>query len=409
MRSTSRKLGLLPLVVAVLAVVATAGVGLAGSTKVCTIKGTNASNTLKGTPGADVVCGLKGNDTIDPGKGKDIVDGGAGNDKIVSTDGAEDQIIGGAGVDSVLADPIDLLVGVENVRYNAPYLSQFDFSGATFTVGSKKFTEQLILGQIAKQALQFAKAEVKDQTNCCSTSVARQALVSGQIDMYWEYTGTGWIVHLNKTTPVNNAREQWLAVRREDAANNISWLYPAPFDNTYAIAVRKEAVASLGNVKTLSDLARLASTRAKDATVCTNNEFFSRDDGLPGMEKAYGFQINRDNIAKLETGVVYSAIDDGKICNFGVVFATDGRVEGLGLTVLRDDKQFFPVYNPALNVRTSVYQKYPKLFRMFKAISLELTNERIQKMNADVDIRGKFPEEVAKEFLASYGLTATRK
>lgn len=409
MRSTNWKLGPLALLVAMLALVVTVGIGLAGSTKACTIKGTNASDTLKGTRGADVICGLKGNDKIDPGKGKDQVDGGAGSDTIMAADGEEDLITGGAGEDTVLADPVDLLVGVEHVRYSTPYLSQFDFSGATFTVGSKKFTEQLILGQIIKQALKFAKAEVKDQIGCCTTSVLRKALVSGEVDMYWEYTGTAWIVNLNKTTPIQNAREQWLAVRREDAANNVSWLYPAPFDNTYAIAVRKEAVVSLGNVKTLSDLGRLASTRPKDATVCTTSEFFSRDDGLSGMEKAYGFQINRDNVVKLDPGVIYTAIDGGKFCNFGVVFATDGRIEGLGLSVLKDDKQFFPVYNPAVNVRSSVYQRYPKLFRMFKAIAVELTNERIQKMNADVDIRGKFPEEVAKEFLATYGLTATRK
>jgi len=399
----------LALLVALIVVVATASVGSAGQTATCKIKGTNKADTLKGTSRADVICGLKGNDKIAAGKGKDRVDGGAGNDTITAVDGEVDQIDGGAGTDSALVDLIDVVKNVERIRYNAPILSQFNFSGANFTIGSKKFTEQLILGQIAKQALEFSKAEVKDQINCCSTSVVRQALKSGDVDMYWEYTGTGWIVHLNHTTPIPNAREQWLAVKREDVPNGITWLSPAPLDNTYAIAVRKEAVASLANVKTLTELGNLAKTRPKDATICVNNEFFSRDDGLPGVEKHYGFQIPRDNVAKLDTGLIYKAVDDGKICNFGVVFATDGRIEGLGLSVLRDDKQFFPVYNAALNVRTAVFQRYPKLDKMFRLISLELTNELMQRLNADVDVRGKFPEEVAKTFLSTYGFTATRK
>ncbi len=409
MRATKRTQVLLALLVAVLAVVVTASVGFAGQTAACTIKGTNKGETLKGTARADVICALKGNDKITGGKGRDRIDGGAGNDTITAVDGEPDQIDGGAGIDSALVDVTDGVKNVEKVRYNAPILSQFNLSGANLTVGSKKFTEQLILGQIAKQALEYAKAQVKDQTNCCSTAVVRTALRSGDVDLYWEYTGTGWIVHLNKVTPIPNPREQWLAVRREDAANGITWLSPAPLDNTYALAVRKEAVSTLANVKTLSEFGNLVKTRPKDATVCVNNEFFSRDDGLPGVEKAYGFQIPRDNVAKLDTGLIYKATDDGKICNFGVVFATDGRIEGLGLSVLRDDKQFFPVYNAALNVRTSVFQRYPQLAKMFRLISAELTNELMQKLNADVDVRGKFPEEVARDFLSTYGFTATRK
>ena len=409
MRSTKRRYVPLVLLSALLAVVATASVGSAGQTATCKIKGTNKADTLKGTSRADVICGLKGNDKIAAGKGKDRVDGGAGNDTITAVDGEVDQIDGGAGTDSALVDLIDVVKNVERIRYNAPILSQFNFSGANFTIGSKKFTEQLILGQIAKQALEYSKAQVKDQIGCCTTSVVRQALKSGEVDMYWEYTGTGWIVHLNKVTPIQNAREQWLAVKRDDVANGITWLSPAPLDNTYALAVRKEAAASLGNVKSLSDLGNLIRTRPKDVTVCVTSEFFSRDDGLPGVEKHYGYQVPRDNIAKLDPGLIYKATDEGKICNFGVVFATDGRIEGLGLAVLRDDKQFFPVYNAALNVRTSVFQRYPKLDKMFRLISLELTNELMQRLNADVDVRGKFPEEVARSFLSAYGFTAKRK
>ena len=107
--------------------------------------------------------------------------------------------------------------------------------------------------------------------------------------MYWEYTGTGWITHLNKTTPINNARRQWLAVKRADAANGVTWLDPAPFDNTYAFAVRREAVSRF-SVRKISDFRRLLRTRPRDATLCVTNEFLVRDDGLPGVEKRYGFR-----------------------------------------------------------------------------------------------------------------------
>jgi len=425
MPSITKRFTLLPLLAAVLVTVAVTAVGSAGTTKTCTIKGTAKADVLKGTARADVICGLggndrltglAGNDTLNGGSGNDILTGGpgsdavngeTGNDAIFAGAGGIDRISGGAGKDRAVADPLDVVAGVETIKLTGPSLTAYNFSGAEFRVGSKQFTEQLILGQIAKQALEFTRAKVNSQIGLGGTSVNRAALVSDKIDMYWEYTGTGWIVHLNNTQPINNAAQQWEAVRKADAANNITWLYPGPFDNTYAFAVRSEAAAGFG-VKKLSDLATLIRTRPRDATVCVNTEFSTRDDGLPGVEKHYGFKFPNDNVVKLETGLIYKAIDDGKICNFGITFATDGRIEGLGLTVIPDDKQFFPIYNPALNVRTAVYQKYPRLSGMFKSIALALTNARMQKMNADVDIRGKFPEEVAKEFLAANGFTVTK-
>ena len=193
MRFTKRTHVLLALLVALIAVVTTASVSSAGQTAVCKIKGTIKNDILKGTARADVICGFKGNDRIAAGKGRDRVDAGAGDDIVTAIDSEIDQIDGGAGKDSAFVDLIDSVKNVEKVRYNAPILSQFSFTGATFTIGSKKFTEQLILGQIAKQALEYSKAKVKDQIGCCTTSVVRQALKSGDVDMYWEYTGTGWI------------------------------------------------------------------------------------------------------------------------------------------------------------------------------------------------------------------------
>lgn len=426
MPSISRRLALLPLLAAVLVMVAVTAVGSAGPVKTCTIKGTKKADVLKGTARADVICGLGGNDKLYGLAGADTLIGGAGNDVLVGGAGADvmnggtgadaffagaggiDRLSGGPGIDRGVADPKDIVAGIENLKLTGPALLAYSFSGAEFTVGSKQFTEQLILGHITKQALEFTGAKINNQVGLGGTSVNRSALTSGKIDMYWEYTGTGWIVHLNRTQPINNATQQWEAVRSADVANGVTWLAPAPFDNTYAFAVRSEAAAGL-RVTKISDFATLIRTRPRDATVCVNTEFATRDDGLPGVEKHYGFKFPSDNVVKLDTGLIYKAVDDGKICNFGITFATDGRIEGLGLTVIADDKQFFPIYNPALNVRSAVFQKYPRLAPMFKAIALELTNARMQRMNADVDIRGKFPEEVARTFLAARGFTKTRK
>ncbi len=400
MRSMKSRLAMLAALVATLVAVG-ATVGGAGTAARCTIKGTAKADVLKGTKKADAICGLGGNDKLNGLAGKDTLLGGAGNDYLIGGPGT-DVLNGGAGTDRALADPEDTLISVEKVKYTRPVLSQFNFKGAAITIGSKKFTEQVILGQIARKALESTGAKIDDQTNLGGTSVNRTALLSGKIDMYWEYTGTGWIVHLKHTDPIPNSLKQWQAVKQEDAANGVVWLARAPFDNTYAFAVRKEAAAKFG-VKKISDFGKLIRTKPKDATLCVGTEFSTRNDGLPGVEKAYGFKFPSDNIVKVDEGLIYKLTDEGKQCNFGEVFATDGRIEGLGLTVIQDDKQFFPIYNPALNVRASVFEKYPRLAKMFALISAQLTNARMQKMNADVDVRGKFPEEVATTFLKQNG------
>lgn len=420
MWSLRRTVLLLAALAVALGMVAVTG-GAASTAKKCTLKGTKGPDRLNGTKKAEVICGLGGNDKIRGRGGKDTLDGGAGNDVVIGGSagdvmlggagndsffaggGGVDRISGGAGKDKAVADPRDIVVGVESVKWTAPLLSQFSFRGASFTIGSKRFTEQLVLGHIAKAALEYTGAKIDDQIGLGGTSVVRSALVSGKIDMYWEYTGTGWIVHLKNTDPIPNAARQFAAVRDADRANGVTWLPRAPFDNTYAFAVRKEAAARLG-VEKISDFAKLIRTRPREATVCVGTEFSTRNDGLPGVEKHYGFKFPSGNIVKIDEGIIYKATDEGKICNFGEVFATDGRIEGLGLKVIRDDKQFFPVYNPSLNVRTSVYQRHPRLSKMFALISAQLTNDRMSRMNADVDVRGKFPEEVAKAFLKQYGL-----
>ncbi|HZD70057.1 MAG TPA: glycine betaine ABC transporter substrate-binding protein [Actinomycetes bacterium] len=275
--------------------------------------------------------------------------------------------------------------------------------GAKLTVGSKEFTEQLILGKMTVLLLQNAGADVKDQTGLVGSPVVRKALTSGQIDMYWEYTGTGWITHLKNTKPIPDERQQYEAVRDADAKNGITWLEPAPMNNTYAVAANQQNAQQL-QVSTLSDYAAIANRNPDQASMCAAAEFLGRDDGFPGLEKAYGFKLPNNRISELELGIVYSSVSKGNPCRFGEVFTTDGRIQALKLKVLQDDKNFFPKYNGAPVIRTDVYNKYPQLKDIFAKVTPLLTNEQMIELNKQVDVDGDDPQDVAKSFLEDKGL-----
>ncbi len=278
--------------------------------------------------------------------------------------------------------------------------------GKTITVGSKEFTEQKVLGQITIQALRAAGAEVKDETGLAGSVAARKALTSGKIDLYWEYTGTAWLTYLKETKPIPDERKQYDAVAARDLEENkINWLDPAPANNTYAFAVKSESYEKLG-VKKLSDLAAFVKTQPGQASVCVGEEFTARDDGLPGVEKTYGFKFPK--VVKIDEGLIYTQTDKGSDkggkCNFGEVFITDGRIKANDLKIIADDKAFFPKYNPALNVREEVLKANPKLEEIFKPIAAKLDNATLQDLNAQVDVEGLPEEEVVQMWLEDEGL-----
>jgi len=275
--------------------------------------------------------------------------------------------------------------------------------GATLTVGSKEFTEQEVLCQITSQALRSAGATTNEKCGLSGSNTVRSALTSGQIDMYWEYTGTAWISYLKHTTPITDPAKQYQAVAAEDVANNnIEWLTPAPFNNTYALAAKTEVAQQLG-VKTVSDYTKLAQSDPAKASLCVASEFVARSDGLPGLEKAYGFTEPAGQVATLAEGAIYNSISKSNPCNFGEAFITDGRIKGLGLTPLVDDKQFFPVYNPAVNIRKSVADANPNVAKVLDPISQALDTATMQDLNAQVDIQGMTPTKVAQTWLQSKG------
>ena len=282
-------------------------------------------------------------------------------------------------------------------------VKEVDLSGTSLSVGSKNFTEQLILGKIAVILMKSAGADVTDLTNIPGSASARYAQLDGQIDMEWEYTGTAWISYLGHTKPIPDETKQYEAVRDEDLKENgLVWLKPAPMNNTYGFATPTETLKKLGITK-LSEIKKLPKDQR---TFCVESEFKNRNDGFEPMLKAYGIPlgsgVSGSNVKTLATGAIYAATDQGE-CNFGEVFTTDGRIKALDLTVLADDKNFFPVYNVAPVIRKPVMDASPDLEKLFAPVAKKLTNKVLLDLNAQVDVDGRDPTDVAQDWLTKEG------
>lgn len=313
----------------------------------------------------------------------------------------------------MLAKPVSLLLGLAAVVMLAVGCGggggggvgqgsigqNYDLSGAKFTVGSKEFTEQLILGQITMLALKEAGASVNDQTGLPGSDAVRQAMLAGEVDMYWEYLGTAWITYLGETGSIPEPAYESVA-ERDLKENNVHWLKPAPFENSYAIATNRQIADEYG-LRTLSDLGRFIEENPGLATICVTNEFAVRDDGLPGLQEAYGYEFPEVN--RIQEGLIYDQVAGGEQCNFGSVFTTDARIANLNLVLLEDDQEFFPAYNGALTMRQEVFEKNEQLADLFAPISELLTTEQMQRLNLQVDVEGQPPEEVAEQFLRDNG------
>ncbi|CAM3526517.1 glycine betaine ABC transporter substrate-binding protein [Kibdelosporangium persicum] len=280
---------------------------------------------------------------------------------------------------------------------------QGSLNGATFTVGAKDFAEQNILAEMTAALLRAngAEAQAKEIKGSINT---RKALEAGEVDLYWEYTGTAWITYLKNEKPLSDPKQQYDEVAKQDQERNgIAWLPNASFNNTYALAVRKEKGDEL-TVTSMSDLAALAKSRPNEVTICVESEFAAREDGLPGLLKAYGIEIPQSNIKTLDTGVIYTETDKGESCTFGEVFATDGRIKALDLTVLRDDKQFFPVYQGAPTLKKTTLDKHPQIKDILAPLSQKLTTEVVRDLNAKADVDGEDFKDIATEWLKKEGL-----
>ncbi|GAA2921137.1 glycine betaine ABC transporter substrate-binding protein [Streptomyces violaceus] len=273
--------------------------------------------------------------------------------------------------------------------------------GAHLTVTSKSFTEQLILGSIMGIAFEAAGAEVIDRTGIQGSIGSREAVRKGDADAGYEYTGTAWITYLGNSKPIPDPREQWEAVRKDDARNGVTWLQPAELNNTYALAMNQENARKYGT-KTLSDVAELAKSDPRAASLCVEVEFANRADGLPGMQRAYGMNVPARDITQMDTGIIYTQAAKGS-CTYGEVYTTDGRINSMNLAVMDDDKKFFPNYNAAPMINTTTLKEWPAIADVLDPVTAKLDNAVARKLNAKVDVDGEDPHQVALDWMVEEG------
>jgi len=266
-------------------------------------------------------------------------------------------------------------------------------------VGGKNFTEQQIMSQMTAQLLQ-AKGFKPDVKAGMGSAVVRQAQESGQIDVYWEYTGTSLITY-NKINERMGPAETYAKVKELDAQKGLVWLNPSKANNTYALAMNSDEAKKMG-IASISDLAAKVKGGGK-LTFASNAEFYARPDGLKPLEEKYGFEFARDNVKRMDTGLVYQALKEKQV-DVGLVFATDGRVPAFNFVVLKDDKGFFPNYALTPVVRKQVLDANPKLADYLNALSAKLDDATMARLNASVDVDKKTVEDVARTFLKEQGL-----
>lgn len=263
------------------------------------------------------------------------------------------------------------------------------------TVGSKNFTEQVILGEIVAQHLERRLGQKVDRKlNLGGTLLTHQALTNGQIDLYPEYTGTA-LTTILKLPPSSDAAAVLTQVREEYRQRwKIEWLDPLGFNNTFAMAIRGDQ-ARRENLETLSDAAR----RPQGWTLGMGYEFQQRPDGLLGLLQTYSLKM-RQQPKSMDLGLLYKAIEQGQV-DLISANATDGMLSVMDLKVLRDDKGYFPPYQAAILVRTESLDRYANLRAALQELSGKLPDQTMQKLNYQVDGKKRQVAEVAKEFLLS--------
>lgn len=266
-------------------------------------------------------------------------------------------------------------------------------------VGGKDFTEQLIISEMTTQLLESKGYDVEKKAGM-GTTILRAALESGQVDLYWEYTGTSLVV-FNKVTEQLTPEETYQRVKELDAEKGLVWLEPSEANNTYAVAIRRDNPKTEG-METISDLAA-AYNAGEDIIMATTAEFPRRQDGLIGLEEIYGFEAGRTNVRPMNLGLAYSALANDDV-DIVVVQATDGMVAAMDLSLLKDDKNFFPNYALVPVVRKDTLEAHPDLKEILESISSKLDDATMQRLNGEVDVDGKAIDVVAETFLEEEGL-----
>jgi osmoprotectant transport system substrate-binding protein len=273
--------------------------------------------------------------------------------------------------------------------------------GKQVTIGAKNFTEQFLLSKITAIYLEDNGFTVTEKNNLGSTAL-RKALLNEQVDLAWEYTGTGLVTYL-KQEPIADPQETFKTVKKLDKKkNNVVWMNMSDVNNTYALLMQAKQAKKLG-IQSISDLADYVNKNTGDLTLATNAEFASRSDGLKGIEKAYGFQFGAENVKKMSSGLTYKALKNDQV-DVAMGFATDARIKAYDLNILKDSKNFFPAYHAAVSIRQDVLEKHPELEKLTADVAEKLDSTTMRDLNYRVDIKQEQVEDVARNWLEKAGL-----
>ena len=270
-------------------------------------------------------------------------------------------------------------------------------STSAIKVGSKDFTEQFIIGEMYALVLEDVGFEVERRLNLGGTPVAQAGLESGEIDVYPEYTGTGLLTVLKLPASSDQQEVYNTVAEGYQEQFDLVWLEPAPMNNTQALAMTRERSDELG-ITTISDMA----AQASDLVMIGPPEFEVREDGLPGIQAAYGnFELAA--YKAVDAGLRYKGLTDGE-ADVAVAFGTDGEISAFDLVVLEDDQNLFPPYQVAPVIRQDALDDNPVAADALNRLSPLLTNETMQRLNYEVSANQREPADVAQEFLIEQGL-----
>jgi osmoprotectant transport system substrate-binding protein len=280
-------------------------------------------------------------------------------------------------------------------------------ASADVVVSSKIDTEGSVLGNIILLTLEANGIKTQDRIQLGATQVVRGAIISGQIDIYPEYTGNAAFFFNKADDPLwKNAAAGYAEAKKLDYdANKIVWLAPAPANNTWAIALRKD-VAEPNHLVTLSDFGKWVSGGGK-VKLAASAEFVNSAAALPAFQAAYGFKMTSDQLIILSGGdtaaTIKAAADQTSGVNAAMVYGTDGGIAPSGLVVLTDDKGVQPVYAPAPIIREAVLKANPSIPGLLAPIFATLDLVTLQTLNAKVQVEGMAARTVASDYLKSKG------
>ena len=263
-------------------------------------------------------------------------------------------------------------------------------SAGPFRIGSKNFAEQLILGELYAQALDASGVKVERKLNMGSTQLAHQSLISNEIDMYPEYTGTALATVLKAETMTDPDAVYRKVKEHYERTFNATWLKPTRVNNTYVLVIRSDT-AEKYKVKTLSELAKVS----KDLVIGAGPEFRSRKDGIPGLKAMYGIEWKEDR--SIAIGLRYPALTSKQVDAIDG-YATDGQISHYKLVKLVDDKHLWPPYYVAPVIRQASLREHPKVDEILNRVSALLDDAAMSEMNWRVDGNKEEPRDVARDF-----------